>query len=546
MAAIPTESDAFDIIIIGAGINGAGMARDAALRGLRVLLLDKGDIASGTTGWSTRLIHGGLRYLEHYEFGLVRESLRERERLLRNAPHLVKPLPLILPIYRGTKRGPALIRAGMVLYDLLSFDKSLERHTMLDTDATLQRAPGLDRAGLRGGARYFDAQVTFPERIVVESAIDAVAHGAHLRTYMRVDRLVTEGRVVRGVEATDLRTGETVGFAGRVVINVAGPWVDEVLAGAPAAARPDRLIGGTRGSHIVVEPFPGAPAEALYYETRTDGRPVFIVPWNRMYLIGTTDHRHDGSLDGVTATEEEIAYLVAETNRLIPAAGLTREDVLYTYSGIRPLPYKPDGREAEISRSHMIKDHAPVVRGLLSIIGGKLTTYRNLSEETIDAACKMLGVTTRGRTAAMPLPGAAGGDLDALRERLARTSGLPKSTVARLVSLYGSRIELLLSLVAYEPELGAVIDPESGALAAEIVFAFRDEGAVTLEDALMRRTMIGFGPLMAVGADVAATQVAVRHLGWDEARAAAEVAAYRAHLARYTPRSLAKANARPA
>lgn len=538
--AIPTdlESTRFDVILVGAGINGAGMARDAAMRGLRVLLLDKGDIAGGTTSWSTRLIHGGLRYLEHAEVGLVRESLRERERLLRNAPHLVQPLPLLLPIYRGGQRGPWLIRAGMVLYDVLSFDKSLDRHHMLDRAETLRRAPGLDGDGLRGGALYYDAQVTFPERLAVENVISARDHGATVLTYARVERVVTEGAVMRGVDVTDLLSGDTLRAQGRVVVNVAGPWVDEVLDGAPPEAARQRLVGGTKGSHIIVEPFPGAPRDALYYEAKSDGRAIFVVPWNGRFLIGTTDIRYDGDLDEIVADEGEIEYLLRETNRLMPPAGLTRADVLFSYSGVRPLPHTPAGSVGAITRRHVIHNHAPAARGLLSIIGGKLTTYRNLSAEAIDEVCEQVGCDTTSTTATVPLPGAAGVALDAFHRQLACESGLPEATVDRLVGLYGARAADVAGLTDEHPDLAEPFDAESGAIGAEVVFAFRNELAQTLADALMRRTMAGLGPRMAVGADEAAAAIARRHLGWDGDRAAREVAAYRAHLARFLPRSL--------
>src|SRR5262245_53630613 len=197
-------SDSFDLIVVGAGINGTGIARDAALRSLRVLLLDKGDIGSGTTSWSSRLIHGGLRYLEHGEIGLVRESLRERERLLHLAPHLVKPLPLLIPLYHGARRGSWLIRAGMVAYDLLSFDKSLDRHRMLSPDEAIERAPGLGRVGLKGAALYYDAQVEYAERLAVENALAARQAGATILTYARVTRLLRQGEVVTGVAFVDV------------------------------------------------------------------------------------------------------------------------------------------------------------------------------------------------------------------------------------------------------------------------------------------------------------------------------------------------------
>src|SRR6478752_4986365 len=328
----------YDLIVIGAGINGAAIARDAAMRGLNVLVLEKHDIASGTTSWSTRLIHGGLRYLEHAEFPLVRESLRERERLLHNAPHLVEPLPLIVPIYAGAKRGPAMIRLGMGLYDVLSFDKSLDRHHMLSRKETIRRLPGLNADGLKASARYYDAQITYAERLAVEQMRSAEQHGARLRTYCQVERIVTEGAVVRGVEAVDLRSRVWETFHAKTVLNVTGPWVDCLLEAVPSPYRPDRQMGGTKGSHIVVAPFEGAPVEAVYVEAKTDGRALFIVPWNGNYLIGTTDLRYDGNLDDVRATDDEIAYLVAETNTLFPTAQLTGDDLLFCYSGVRPLP----------------------------------------------------------------------------------------------------------------------------------------------------------------------------------------------------------------
>ncbi|HEX5993034.1 MAG TPA: glycerol-3-phosphate dehydrogenase/oxidase, partial [Thermomicrobiales bacterium] len=319
-------SHRFDLIVIGAGINGAGIARDAALRGLRVLILDKGDVAGGTTSWSTRLIHGGLRYLEHREVGLVRESLRERERLLRLAPHLVRPLPLLLPIYRGDKRGQWLIRAGMVAYDVLSRGKSLPSHRMLDRASVLGRAPGLAESGLLGAALYHDAQVEYAERLALENVLDARTRGAEVCTYHQVRDILTENGRVAAVVGNDVLTGESFRYAAPVVVNVAGPWVDDVLAGCNRGQQP-RMIGGSKGSHIVVDPFLGAPRDALYAEARQDGRPFFIIPWNDLYLIGTTDTRYDGNLDRVIAEDWEIDLLLDETNRVIPSAKLTRDSV---------------------------------------------------------------------------------------------------------------------------------------------------------------------------------------------------------------------------
>lgn len=538
----------FDLIVVGAGVNGAGIARDASMRGLRTLLLDKGDVASGTTSWSSRLIHGGLRYLEHREVGLVRESLRERERLLRIAPHLVEPLPLLIPIYKGDKRGPWLIRAGMVLYDVLSYDKSLDRHRMLSREETLKRAPGLDPAGLQGAAVYYDAQVEYAERLAVENALAAREHGATVLTYARVDRLVFEAEPgsdsakVGGVAFTDVLDGRAYEARAPVTLNVAGPWVDEVLSNLNGKAK--RMIGGTKGSHIVVDPFPGVPRDALYVEAQEDGRPFFIIPWNGQVLIGTTDSRYTGDLDRVEADEAEIAYLIAETNRVLPSAGLTRDSVRFTYSGVRPLPYQEDGREGGITRRHIVHDHArgrEQVQGLLSIVGGKLTTYRNLAEQAVDTAFRKLNRPVPPcTTAQVPLPGASlnGEDFQAFRKRFAGESELSARTVDHLLRVYGTRAAAVLALAQAEPDLREPFSPETGAINAEVVLALRDEMAETLADTLLRRTMVGMGPSVGLGDDEAAARVAERHLGWDADRVAQEITAYRSYVERYAPRPL--------
>jgi glycerol-3-phosphate dehydrogenase len=522
----------FDIVVIGAGINGAGIARDAAMRGLKVLLLDKGDVGGGTTGWSTRLVHGGLRYLEHGELGLVRESLRERERLLAIAPHLVKPLPMLIPIYERNERGKLTIRAGMLAYDLLSFDKSLSRHKMLSPAETLERAPGLSPEGLRGAALYYDAQVEYPERLTLENALSAREHGAKVLTYARVERLETQAGRVRAVEYTDL-SGTTTRAQAELFINVAGPWVDEVLSETDGATFP-RLIGGTKGSHIVTRRFDGAPLDALYVEAEEDGRPFFIIPWNDLYLIGTTDIRFEGELDSVKADEAEIDYLLRETNRVIPGSGLTRRSVLYTYSGVRPLPFREDEtRNAGITRRHFVHDHAPRLENLLSIIGGKITTYRNLSEQTVNLVFKKLRrQIPPSRTAHEPLPGASTSDFPSFAENFRREHQLPGTVQEHLLRVYGTRATEVLLMAAEHPELLEPLDAATDTIRAEVLFAFRREMAVTLTDCLLRRTMTGIGAGAGFGADEAAAAVARQYLGWDEARAEREIAAYRDYMKR--------------
>lgn len=512
----------FDVVIIGAGINGAGIARDAAMRGLKVLLLDKGDVGGGTSAWSTRLIHGGLRYLEHGEFGLVRESLRERETLLKIAPHLVKPLPLVVPTYKDARRSRAKIRLGMLAYDLLSFDKTLPRHRMLSREETLTRIAGLETKGLTGAAVYYDAQVQFPERLVVENVVSAIENGAELITYARVDSFNVHQGAVDAVRFANL-LNERPGVAeGMVFINAAGPWVDDLLAAAPGSPQ---LTGGTKGSHIIVAPFEGAPESAIYVEASIDHRPFFIIPWNDKYLIGTTDIRFSGDPNETKITDAEIDYLLHETNRVLPPANLKRADVLFSYAGIRPLAFTKNEAEASITRRHFIRRH-PRLNNLFSIVGGKLTTYRNLAEEAVDAVLKMLGrEIVACRTAKVSLPGAGAADVTALDQRLRR----------RLLRVYGARVNAIVKLVEDDASLSKVFDDETGAIAAEVVHAFRNEFAQTLTDCLMRRTMVGFNSTCGLNAVDAAAKIAERHLGWTSERAAGEVAAYRKYVERFQP-----------
>jgi glycerol-3-phosphate dehydrogenase len=509
----------FDVIIIGAGINGAGIARDSAMRGLKVLLVDKGDIGGGTSAWSTRLIHGGLRYLEHGEFRLVRESLRERETLMRIAPHLVRPLPILIPIYKNARRGLWTMRAGMWAYDLLSFDKSLPRHQFLTPAEARQKVPSLDPSGLEGAAIYFDAQVEFAERLVLENVLSAVDNGAALLTYARVNQFLIDKGLISGVDVTSQIDGGDQRFTAEMFINAAGPWVDEVLTNGVTETK--RLIGGTKGSHIVVGPFEDAPETAIYAEAETDARPFFIIPWNNHYLIGTTDIRFDGNPDDVRITDEEINYLLRETNRVLPDANLRREDILYSYSGVRPLPFTTEADEQRITRRHFIRQHSRH-ENLFSIVGGKLTTYRSLSEEIVDLLFKKLGKRSpKCTTAKVSLPGNTKADINS------RSYTLTLSQTDRLQRVYGDRLGGLLTLITEEPELGRAFDNETGALAAEIVFSFKHEFAQTLADCLMRRTMVGLNSTCGMNAVEAAAEVGRRFLDWTDERCAREIEQYR-------------------
>ncbi len=517
----------FDLVIIGAGINGLGIARDAAQRGLKVIVLEKDDICSGVSAWSGRLAHGGLRYLEHRDFALVRESLRERERMIQLAPHLVKPLRLLMPFYAHNRRPVWLIRLGMILYDVLSFDKRTGGHEILNTEATRRRFAGIAPQGLGGAAVFTEGQVEYAERLCVELAVAAAADGAVIRTKARVEEPVMEAGRVAGVRYRDTASGEMQEVRGSLVLNVAGPWIDRIFQrGAPPQPR---LNGGTKGSHLIVDPFPGAPQDVVYYESKTDGRLVLVIPWAGRYMIGTTDLRFDDDPDDARCSAAEMTYLLNEVNQLIPEAKLSPRDVLYTFSGVRPLPYAPGVVEAKIPRSHVLHDHAPDMPGLVTVVGGKLTTYRQLAEDAVDDALRRLG---RGKvaciTAKLPFPGA---QFDAAELRRELTGGgLSQRSAERLIALYGGCARAVAAEARNDKDLLKVIHEGSGAIGAELAFALRHEFAVSLADVLARRLLLAFEPGHALAEAPAMAALIGARFGWDPQRQSAEVEGYKAWL----------------
>ncbi len=529
---MPETVPEYDLIIVGGGINGAGIARDAALRGLRVILLEKGDFGSGTTSFSSRLIHGGLRYLEYGEINLVYESLHERGYLRKIARHLVNRIRINIPVYETSRRGPLLIRLGMIAYDLLSIRKTLPRHRMLSRDELMQEAPGLNAEGLRAGAQYYDAQVTFAERLVLENIIAADEAGAVVSNYCAVDVIGAHDGTAINVAYIDQQTGEKKRVRGRLVINASGPWVDRVLQTTGAKTR--RLLGGTKGSHIIVGKFKGAPRDAFYVEAAADGRPFFIIPWNGQYLIGTTDIRFGRNPDNARASNKEIQYLLDETNRVFPEAGLTRDDIHFAYAGVRPLPRRRKGPESAITRRHIIKRHRQALRGVISIIGGKLTTYRNLAELTVDRVNRKLdAVLPPCSTASTPLPGAIG--IEEAREQLEDFAGLSEHGRERILSIYGGRAALILELAVSDPALSEVIDSARSVLAAEVVFAIRKEFAKHLTDLMHRRLMLGLSADQGEEMVESVAALAAAEFGWDEEELQNQLNSLRRYDARLNP-----------
>jgi glycerol-3-phosphate dehydrogenase len=449
----------FDVIVVGGGIIGAGIARDAALRGLSVALFERRDYGSGTTSGSTRLIHGGLRYLEMLDFALVRMDLRERETLLAIAPHLVKPLEFLLPFYEDGDLRPLEARTGMLLYDALSFDKSLHSHRHLTAAQVLEEEPGLRAGGLRGAVAYYDAQVNSPERLAIENIVDARQHGAVTLNYAEV---VAATRT--GVRVKDRLSGDEAEVCGSVVVNASGPWFDRVAARLEPHPRP--LVRTTKGIHLAHRPL---NRHALALTSPIDGRLFFVIPWLGYSWIGTTDTDFREDPGEVRATAEDVDYLLRSAAAYFPRA--SPADVFWTNAGVRALVMKR-GRESAVSRRHRVVS-AP---GLVSVLGGKITGYRAIAEEATDAVCRQLRSRAQSKTAVEPLPGAR---------------GLP-SADDHLDALYGSRAAEVRRLVEADPRLGERLAPEYPDIAAQVVFAVREEQCVTVDDFIFRRTLLGF------------------------------------------------------
>jgi len=528
----------YDVVVIGGGVNGAATARDAALRGLSVLLIEKNDFAGGTTSWSTRLVHGGLRYLEYFEFNLVRESLREREILLRTAPHLVHPIQMTIPIYGIGTRSYWEIQAGMILYDVLSYDKTLPNHRMLSKAKMRQLFRAVDRDDLKGAAQYYDGQAEHAERLCLEILLDAQEAGADVLNYATVTGLQREGDRLTGLTAYEQIAEEEFSVSlpkHAVVINTSGPWVDRVLGlgrrdGEPAPIGDERKIGGTKGSHIIVDYFPGAPDTALYVEAKSDGRPFFIVPWCGQFLIGTTDLKYTGDLDRVKADDDEVDYLITETNRVVPTARLTRDDVKFTYSGVRPLPYAEGKKAGSITRAHILNDHTKEgVRNLVSLIGGKLTTHRQVGEEMTDWAFKKMGrKVPPSPTRKRPLPGCIWPEDDRIETAHQQyRDRVDIDTLEYLFDVYGARAIDLLKLIDDRPDLAERLLPTHPHIRAEVVFAMESEMAHTVLDFTRRRTTLAMNANY--GYDVLEPILATlrQHCGWDDAKCQRETADYK-------------------
>jgi glycerol-3-phosphate dehydrogenase len=509
----------FHVVVIGGGINGVAVARLCSRAGKRVLLVEQNDFASGVTSRSTRIIHGGLRYLEHGELGLVRESLRERERLLRERSHLVHPMHFLLLLNETSKRNAMKVRAGLWLYRKIAGGHPGRGASGMELKR-LESA--LDSGHQWSFFNYEDAQCEFPERLVAEWLREAAASGATVRNHteaLAVD--VSHGRV-HGVLLRDLISGKDQRVEAGWVINCSGPWVDRVCQRSSIRmAKP--MVGGVRGSHIVLPRFSGSPNVAVYTEA-VDGRPIFVLPWNDQVLAGTTEAADNGDPAKVAPTADEVSYLLRSVAQLFPKARLTQQNVKHSFAGIRPLPYAPDDRPSAITRRHILHDHADDgASRMLSVIGGKLTTAAALARECV----RKIGLTVPEPVGIAMGPGPALDPLldDAVLE-IARIGAVSEESARGMLEWHGQRAADIARMALVSAELRAPICPHTSHVIAEVVEAYRHEFAVTLADVLLRRVPVALGPCWS---EFCSREAAVRIgavLGWSEQVTGANLEAF--------------------
>ncbi|MGH3737757.1 MAG: glycerol-3-phosphate dehydrogenase/oxidase [Micromonosporaceae bacterium] len=537
------RDETFDVLVIGGGVTGVGAALDAASRGLSVALVEARDLAAGTSSRSSKLIHGGLRYLEQLEFGLVYEALRERGLLLRRlAPHLVRPVPFLVPLTRAVWQR-AYYGAGVALYDtlatVLGYGRGLPWHHHLTRRGARREFASLREDALKGAIRYYDGQVD-DARYVVSMARTAASYGAAIATSTRVTGILRDVREVVGVRVCDLESREEFDVRARTVIAATGVWSDDIsamirdfpeLAAQPApdeAASPTGLrVRASKGIHLLV------PRSAITGDSglilRTPASVLFVIPWGGHWLVGTTDTDWNLSRDHPAASATDIDYLLEQVNQVLERP-LSTKDIEGVYAGLRPLLSGEDDATSKLSREHAVVE--PML-GLMLVAGGKYTTYRVMASDVVDVAGRRLRGTPRSRTEEVALLGAEGYEYAwATRADLARRHGIPVGVAEHLLERYGTLTREVLALIAERPDLAVPLDGAPEYLAAEVAYAVLAEGAVHLDDVLTRRTRISIEtPHRGAESAEHAAAVMGAALAWDQATRDREVAHYLARVA---------------
>jgi glycerol-3-phosphate dehydrogenase len=527
-------SETLDVLVVGGGITGAGVARDAAMRGLRTGLVDASDFGGGTSSRSSRLVHGGLRYLEHGWLRLVFEASRERRTLLRIAPHLVRGRAFTFPVFRGGRRPVWQIWAGVWLYDALALFRNVHRARLLTRGSVLRREPLLLDRGLAGGAEYWDAQCD-DARLTLATVRGAHRHGAHCANHVRVEGLEKAGGRVRGAALVDGLDGAHIAVRAHCVVNATGPWADAFRRLDDPAAEP--LLRPTKGVHVCVARERIGNAGAVTLTSPLDGRVMFVLPWGRRSVIGTTDTDTAESPDAVAPTHDDVVYLLRSANAVYPNARLQLDDVIAAWAGLRPLLRGGGESTASVPREHRIEESPS---GLVTIAGGKLTTYREMAAQVVDRVSRRLHrmdgrpLAPRAPTDVEPLPGGEVADVVALEAELVQ-DGAAASIAHRLVWAYGTEAAAVRRLAREDTTLAAPIASGVPVLAAEVVHHARREMAVRVTDVLFGRT--GLALYEPAGARAAISRVAAllgAELGWEAAVREAEAARADAAVRRVT------------
>lgn len=471
----------YDLLVIGGGINGAAIAHLAAKRGLKVALLEKGDFASGTSSKSTKLIHGGIRYLENLEVDLVYESLRERHIQLEVAPHLVKPLPFVIPVYQNDKRPLWMMQLGVFLYDLLAGKYRVKPRKNLTREEVIRLEPGIEQRGLKGGVLYYDAQMD-DARLCLENVLMAAHYGAHVANYVKVVSFVKENGRVAGVRAHDMLGINEFEVRAKRVICAAGPWTNELLRlDIPNAKKKVRT---TKGIHIV---YKGEISKhAILIGSQSDRRIFFVIPWMGNSLIGTTDTDYIAGPDAVKVEQEDIDYLMRESRRVFPSIDFSPGKILATFAGLRPLIRK-GGSPRKVSRKHLFYGSQS---GVIFVVGGKYTTYRKVAEDCMNRIHRIYEKET------FAVYGS--GTINETAEVAALRSGLEREVIQSLMDLYGTRYKDVLKLVEKDPGLKGKVPDAPSVIKAQLVYAVETEMARTVEDITERRLSLVFrGPVSA-------------------------------------------------
>jgi glycerol-3-phosphate dehydrogenase len=514
----------FDIAVIGGGIIGTGIARDASLRGIKTVLIEKDDFASGTTSRSSRLIHGGLRYLQQMEFHLVRQDLHEREILLNIADHLVKPYPFIIPM--DSLYCNVFIRIGVPLYDLMSFDKSIPSRKYLTKQEAVSMAPELaNLKGLTGAFIYYDCQAPYTERLAIENVISSAENGAVMVNHAGLAGFIRDGSNINGIKVQDSITGETYDIKTKLVVNAAGHWVDCVRD--LMHDRPESTVRRTKGIHLVM---PKLCERALVLFSDIDNRLFFILPWLEYTLIGSTDTDYHGDLDKVAANKADVDYMLKSARQVFP--DLNMGDIYYSTAGLRPLAHIGGEKPSQVTREHKILDHKvrDGIEGMITVLGGKITAHRAVAQDAVDMVCRKLGINTKCVSAHTPLPGAPSVSKQTI-EQTARESGLNIKTLNHLADIYGSRFDAVVKLAKENKKYAEPLCSHSDDIMAQVAYAIEQESALTISDFLLRRGSAGLSSCQGLDAVYKVADEMGRILKWGIEEKQAQIGEYKATVA---------------